>query len=241
MSTELVPVGEESPFAVLRMAPDEAQELLQDALGGDTLSFSDLDRIKVPSGGGQSWEIPSLTGDVSARVLEGVIVHKEDRRAYWPYTVEDRPDDSDGRPDCQSTDLIMGIGSPGGECSSCPFNEFNSDIKGGPGKACKETRQLFVLTKNDLLPIVLTVPPTSLRNVREYFVRLLRAQVSPLSVVTSIGLEKADNGKFKFSKVTLTAGERLTPDATGRLRAYAEAMMPAMKAQILVRNEVDGS
>lgn len=240
MGMEMVPAGDDSPFAVLRMSQTDAQELLQDALGGEALGFGDLDRIKVPSGGGAAWEVPSLEGDVSMRSIEGVIVHKAPRRAYWPYSVEDKPDDADGTPDCQSNDGIMGVGDPGGECASCPFNEWGSDIKGGPGKACKETRQLFVLTKNDLLPIVLTVPPTSLANVKAYFLRLLRAQVSPSEVVTSIGLEKADNGKFKFSKVTLTAGERLSPDARERLRAYAEILMPAMEAQSLKRNEVDG-
>lgn len=240
MSTELVPSGDESPFAVLRMPQDEATDLIRDALGGEQLGIGDLDRIKVPSGGGGAWEVPTLEGDSHVATIEGVIVHKVPRRAYWPYTVEDRPDDSDGRPVCQSNDGIVGVGDPGGSCAECPFNEFGSDIKGGPGKACKETRQLFVLTKDDLLPIVLTVPPTSLANVKSYFLKLLRAQVSPMDVVTTIGLERADNGKYKFSKVTLRAGERLAPDARARLRAYADTLMPAMEAQTIVRNEVDG-
>lgn len=241
MGTELIPAGADSPFALLRIPQADATELITDALGGEALGIGDLDRIKVPSGGGGAWEIPTLEGEVTQKTIEGVIVHRASRRAYWPYTVEDRPDDSDGRPDCQSNDGLIGVGDPGGECAGCPFNEFGSDIKGGAGKACKETRQLFVLTKDDLLPIVLTVPPTSLANVKAYFLRLLRAQVSPSDVVTSIGLEKTDNGKFKFSKVTLTAGERLSPDARARIRAYAATLMPAMEAQTIERNEVDGS
>lgn len=227
--TDLVPFGEESPFALLRMDPQEARELLADALGGDSLSIADLDRIKVPSGGGTSWEVPTLDGDTAKKVIEGVVIHRATRRAYWPYSMEDRPDDSDGTPDCQSNDGVQGFGDPGGPCNECPMNEFGSDIKGGPGKACKETRQLFVLTPDDLLPLVVTVPPASLANVKTYFLRLMRGQVAATDVVTQIGLEKVTSGKTPFSRVTLKRGATLDPDARARVREYAAMMMPAIE------------
>lgn len=238
--TDLVPIGDDSPFAFLRMQHAEGMDLLRDALGGESLGIGDLDHIKVPSGGGTSWEIPSLDGEVAVKFIEGVIVHKTTRRAYWPYTMEDRPDDADGRPDCQSNDGVLGIGDPGGECAACPFNEWGTDIKGGAGKACKETRQLFVLTKDDLLPLVITIPPTSLANVKAYLLRLLRKQVSPADVVTRIGLERIDSGRVKFSKVTLATAQGLSPDARARVRAYSAAMMPAMEATPIDRDDIDG-
>lgn len=241
MAEDLVPIGDDSPFALLRMEPNEAHELLRDALGGESLGFKDLDRIKVPSGGGQSWEIPSLDGVTAATRIDGVIIHRATRRAYWPWTLEDRPDDDDGRPVCQSNDGIVGVGDPGGPCVECPFNEFGSDIKGGPGKACKETRQLFVLTKDDLLPLVVTIPPASLANVKAYFLRLLRAQINPMDVVTGIGLEKAKNGRgTAFSKVTLTRSGTLAPEARTTLREYATAMAPAFEQAAFVERDEAG-
>jgi hypothetical protein len=239
-STDLVPVGDDSPFALLRMDDGDARDLLADALGGDSLAFKDLDRIKVPSGGGTNWEVPTLAGDVAMKEIEGVIIERASRRAYWPYTVEDRPDDADGKPDCQSYDGKIGVGDPGGDCSLCPFNEFGSDIKGGPGKACKETRQLFILTKDDLLPLVLTIPPASLANVKAYFLRLLRAQRTVDSVVTKVSLEKVKNSRnTAFSKVTLTAGEFLTDDARARVKAYSAILAPMMERVAVEQQEMD--
>lgn len=244
MSQELVPVGDTSPFALLRMSGSDAAELVRDALGGEKLSAGDLDRVKVPAGGAVSWEVPTLDGEISMKVLEGVVVHRANRRAYWPYSMEDRPDDDDGRPVCQSFDGEVGLGDPGGNCAECPFNEFGSDIKGGPGKACKETRQLFLLTKDDLLPIAVTIPPASLANVKAYFLRLLRAQLSPSDVVTRLTIAKEKNSRgTAYGRVELTAGERLDADAKVRMRQYATMIAPAVQAATereVDRSDIDG-
>lgn len=230
MSTDIVPFGDDSPFALLRIDPDDARELLADALSGQSLSIGDLDRVKVPSGGGTTWEVPTVDGEKSMKVIEGVILHRQRRRAYWPFAMEERPDDHDGTPDCQSNDGEYGEGDPGGACNACPYNEFGSDIKGGPGKACKETLQLFVLAPDDLLPIVVTVPPASLANVKAYFIRLLRAQSGPSDVVTKIGLEKVTSGKTPFARVVLERSATLAPEAKARIREYTASIRPAMEA-----------
>lgn len=234
---ELVPIGDDSPFALLRMEQSDATDLIQEALGGESLSVKDLDRIKVPAGGGTTWEVATLDGDVATKVIEAVIIQRATRRAYWPYAMEDRPDDDDGRPACASNDGLIGVGDPGGECASCPYNEFQTDIKGGPGKACKETRQLFLLMKDDLLPLTLNVPPGSLANIKAYFLRLLRAQLSPSDVLTKIGLEKVKGGKVDFARMTFEAADRLSPDARQRVREYTAVMAPAMEHA--ARVEVD--
>lgn len=225
-STELIVPGEDSTYLALRMEPGEVTDLIRDNLGGDGLSPHELDKVKVPSGGGSTWEVPGLDGIEAMKEIEGIIIERATRRAYWPTK------EADGEsPDCRSEDGLIGIGDPGGSCAECPFNEFGSDVDGGAGKACKETRQLFLLQPDSLIPIVLTVPPASLANVKAYFLRLLRAQLSPLDVVTKIGLEVATRKgtTTKFSKVTLSAGQRLDPDAKARMRAYAALLTPAMQ------------
>lgn len=244
MGNELVPIqsGEESPYALLRMDIKDVRDLLQEALGGDTLGFKDLDRIKFPSGGGTTFEIPTLNGEVATREIVGVIIHKVTRRSYWPIPLDERSDDDDGRPDCASVDGLLGVGNPGGSCLDCPMNDFGSDVRGGPGKACKETRQLFILTPNDLLPICVTVPPGSLATVKDYFMRLLRAQKKPSQVVTRITLEKAQNAaKINFAKAQFAVAGELDEDAAARVQDYAEQMRSAMEMAATVKqNEVDG-
>lgn len=231
--SDLVPYGEDSPFALLRMEGQEVRDLLQDTLGADGISASDLDRVKVPSGGGTTWEIPTLDGDVATKELEAVILHDETRRVYWPYAMEERPDDEDGRPHCFSTDGVTGQGKPGGDCRTCPFNVFGTDVKGGPGKACKEQRQLFLLMKADLLPLTLNVPPGSLGSFKAYKMKLIRGQVAPTDTVTKITLKKEKNqGNVSFARMEFLATERLDPDAKVRVRDYKAMLMPGIRVDI---------
>lgn len=227
-SKELVKAGSESTFAVLRMEQNELRDLIRENLGGESLSPRDLDRVKVPAGGGTTWEVPSIAGDVAEKTIRGVVVHRATRRAYW----EQSYDETGGgvQPDCFSDDGVLGHGEPGGPCSDCPFNEFESG-RDGISKACKEIRQLFVLPEDSLIPIVVNVPPGSIANVKAYFLRLLRASLQITDVVTVIGLEKAvSKGGKGFSRVTLTAGERLEPEAAALLREYAGELQPAFRA-----------
>jgi hypothetical protein len=227
---------------MLRLEGGDLRDLLADALGGDTLAFRDLDRVKFPGSGGTTWEVPSLDGEIATKELEGVIVQRNTNRTYWSTILEDRADDDDGRPDCASVDGFTGVGSPGGDCAVCPLNEFGSDLKGGPGKACKETRQLFLLTKDDLFPLVITVPPGSLAVVKDYFMRLVRRQVLPHTVVTKLTLTKEKNSaNIAFAKLVLTKGETLSPEAAARVKAYAEMLAPAMESAARVKqDEVEG-
>lgn len=242
MSTDLIVPGPASPYALLRMDGNKAVSIIKDALGGDTLSIRDLDRIKVPSGGGTVWEVPSLDGDRAEKELNGVIIHKAPRRVYWdkPYGAED--DDGDGKPACQSQDGEYGVGTPGGACSACPLNEWET-AENGKGKACRETRQLFILTEGELLPISVTVPPASLGAFREYTLRLLKSQLSTSDVVTKLTLSKEtakDNDKIKFSKILFARSANLDPDAIARIKAYEQALMPAITAASRVeRDEVE--
>lgn len=210
--------------------------MVRENLGPEGLTPSDLERVKVPAGGGRSWEVPTLDGIESSTVLKGVIVDRATRRAYWP----DAYDGSNDPPECFSNDGISGEGSPGGACSACPLNAFGS-AENGIGKACKETRQMFLLPPDSLIPLVVTIPPASLANAKAYFLRLLRAQVSPLSVVTELTLEQDKNkGGITYSKVSFKAGARLDPAATERMRSYATLLQPAFEAAAKVqRDEVD--
>lgn len=225
-TTDLVKTGEDSTFLALRMPHAELIGMVRENLGGEGLSPSDLDRVKVPAGGGKTWEVPTFEGEVSTGVIEGVVIDRATRRAYWPDAYSGASDP----PQCYSNDGLSGVGEPGGDCSSCPFNQYES-AENGVGKACKETRQMFVLTPDSLIPLIITVPPASLKNVRSYFMRLLSAQISPLGVVTKIGLEQAKSTTgILYSKVTLTAGDRLDADAEARMREYAKILQPAFAA-----------
>lgn len=234
--TDLVIAGGESNFLALRMDQNEVLDMIEETLGGETLQPQDLDRVKVPSGGGTTWEVPTLDGDEATKVIEGVIVDAVTRRAYWskPY------DGSNESPECFSNDGKVGTGDPGGICNGCPFNEFESAAN-GVGKACKETRQVFVLLEDSLIPIVVTVPPASLTNLKQYRLRLLRGQRSLLSQTTKITLSKEKNSTgIEYSEVVFARGRDLDPEAVAQMKAYQAMLKPAVDAIGVHRDEVEG-
>ncbi len=183
MSTELMTL---TPDLYPALDPsNERVKTLRENLAGEELALADLNRIRVPAGGGLKWQIENASGVEVLDALEGVILHIAKRRAYWS-----NPNPTNTPPDCASTDLLIGIGTPGGACKACPFYQFGSG-KNGHGKACKETRIIFVLRRGQVLPDVLAVPPASLRALKTY---LLRLSLPKYHVITQFTLEGAKNG-----------------------------------------------
>ena len=60
-------------FGILSAAPDELaamQELVAEAVKDDVTQF-DLPEVKVPAGGGTSWEVPTLEGYEKLKIPRG--------------------------------------------------------------------------------------------------------------------------------------------------------------------------
>ncbi len=223
MSTELMKLDN---FAALQMSATDLKEVLQENLGGQQLSAFELDRVKIPSGGGTVWEVPTLEGNEDAKSIEGVVIYFKDQNGYW----KENYDGQNNPPDCASTDGRIGIGVPGGECAKCPLNQWGSG-KDGKGKACKNMRTLFIIREGDVLPLVLTLPPTSLKEARKYFLRLASKAVPYYGVVTEITLEKDKNeGGITYSKAKLTLKSRLDAETVKKLKAFQESLKPALEA-----------
>lgn len=196
MGTELVTLQPDQ-FPAIDPNNDRVQ-LMMANLGGESLSVADFSRIKVPSGGATRWTIESAAGCESVEALEGVILHTTRRRAYWS-----NPNPTQAPPDCSSVDMITGHGNPGGLCENCPHNEFGSAKDGnGRGKACKETRLLFILRKGDVLPVVIAAPPASLKDMKKYLIDLSQIGLPYFGAVTQLTLspEKNSDG-IAFAKI----------------------------------------
>lgn len=227
MSTELATI-EASSFLALNAPSTEIQGIIADNLAGQDVGEFDLPRITVPAGGGKFWEVESpLTGTQSVESLDGIVVYQRLTRAYW------KSDETTGSPpDCSSRDAVVGVGDPGGECRTCPLSQFGSDPKAGRGQACKQQTMWFLLREDSFLPIVLSLPPTSLRAAKQYMLALAGAGIRAPEVVTKLALESDKNPDGQaYSKVIPTLGGKLDPGATERAREYADALRPVFDAQ----------
>ena len=231
-SKEIVKKNQEaaiSPFVVFQTPVAEIRDAVAANLGDSGMSVTDFERIRIPAGGGTAWTLQTLDGEEMVKELAGIIVAWRDTRAYWSVPL----DQSDGHmpPDCYSLDARTGTGQPGGDCFKCPFAQFGSDPKGGDGQACKLVRQLFLLREDNLLPEIVSLPASSVKPARQYFMRLAARAVPCYSLITKIGLEKTKNAQgIVYSRATFAAGGRLSPEQVARIREYAAMLAPFLSA-----------
>lgn len=213
--------------------------VLAENLGDGGLAPQDLTRIRVPSGGGLAWEYPTSSGPEPRPSFEGVILHRQNTRAYWAKPL----DEGDGNtpPDCRSDDSIVGVGIPGGRCDTCPLSQFgsklNRDGSPGSGQACKALTLLYVMVPGELLPVVVVAPPTSLKPLKTYMLQLTSAGVRYWTAITRFALEQTKNaGGIKYSRLALQRVETL-----GEAEAAALSDVRAQLAPLFGHAPIDVS
>jgi hypothetical protein len=226
--TTAMTVLSKSGYALAKYDAAQLVETVRENFGGDDLTPNDLDRVKMPSGGGIAWEVPGLDGELSpVKELTGVIVLYRPARAYWAQSLEESGGGSP--PDCSAADGKRGEGQPGGVCADCPLNVFGSSEK-GRGKACKEMRLLFIVRPESLLPLVVPLPPTSIKPFKQYLQRLTSAALPYPRVQTKITLTKEKNAdNIEFAQASFKMVDKLDDASAAHIKAYAESMRAAFE------------
>ena len=190
----------------------------------DGLSI-EFDRVRIPSGGGLAFEIPGDDPDNPdlAKEIIGVIVDQHPVNAYWAvkYSGENNP------PDCSSMDGKVGITVDGQEkdCATCQYNQWGSD-EDGRGKACKNMRRIYILPEGEMFPLLLTLPPTSLKNFSNYLAkRVIAKGRRSHNVLTKISLKKAVNSSgITYSQATFTLAGILSPEDAKKIEEYSRGI-----------------
>ena len=219
---------------------DETMAELQDELddlGQD--SGIDCRIIKIPAGGGMAYEVQGDEDDdvEYKKEITGVIVFTHRLNGYWPFKLG--TDDNNKIPSCSSMDGKTGIDKDTGEirsCDTCPYNQFGSatDDKGetAKGKACKNMRRLYLMISGDPNFYLLTVPPTSIRDIEKKLKRIVSSGTSYAQTVISLKLEKATNaGGIAYSKVAIEKRGVLPPEtavAMSQIRKQLKAQYASM-------------
>ena len=194
-------------------------DLFSEEMDGLTPTF---DRIKIPSGGGISYEVPGddPSSPDTVKEFKAVILYHHPIHSYYKekFTGGNNP------PDCSSIDGKFGIAAGTGECtecSQCAFAKFGSGENGG--MACKQKRNVYILREGEVLPIVLTIPSGSLKEFTKYVTRLLMKGRKTNSVVTRFTLQKAQNSTgITFSQVVCSVDRVLNPDEQKNINMMSE-------------------
>ncbi len=219
-------VGSQGSFSIAALESCDLKEVVKENLSD--LGRIQFERVKMPSGGGLSFEVSDENGNpVPVTEIVGIIVDRYPVNAFWP----DRFQGANNPPQCVAMDGREGVGNPGGLCAQCRHNQWGSDAD-GRGKACKNLHRIYVLPPGDILPLLIALPPTSLANFNAYMLRLTNKAKKPYwTVVTKIKLEKATNSQgITYSKAVFSKVSDVPADKLAELKAYIESLKPLMRS-----------
>lgn len=242
MPKETVPAVIEN-YAIMQMPQAELQELVEENMMGEDLGMSDLPRIKFPSGGSTMWTVLDENGEEDAcKELSGVLLYSHQHRGFWMSSLEESGSQA---PDCRSSDGRTGewcqVDDDGnvtaerpegwtGNCGDCAFAQFGSG-KGGRGQACRLMHRSFLLQENTLLPVIINVPPTSLKPFKTYRTLLTNNGIAYFRTLTKISLIKETTpDNVAYACADFKKGETLTGEGLQQLIAYRTSLLPMLKA-----------
>lgn len=248
MPNESTEVALYDPSAMAVLREDGAVGAMVQAFNDMGMTQFQLNRLRVPAGGGTSWEVPTLEGSESLREIDVLIAWaKGNEKAWYRESYEDSGGGSP--PDCSSHDGITGFGNREltvdgddaqshsyrcgrpGQPGCCPWNEWGS--KRGDretnAKDCADLAFLFFFYGEARLPMFLVVPPTSVKAVLEYNIRLMNYGKAPDSVITRLSLERVDT-RPPYSTIKLTPVGTLSDEDASKARAMSDAVKQTFAA-----------
>lgn len=203
-------------FNLMTITGDMAEAIAEEMDGLGPISF---DRVKIPSGGGLAFELPGEDDETpeTAQELVGVILDHHPVNAYWA----DKYSGGNEQPDCSSFDGKTGVDRETGEiknCDGCPYNKFGSD---NAGKACKNVHRCYILREGNPVPLLLALPPTSLKPLRDYIAKkILLKGMRCWQVLTKITLKKEKNANgIVYSRAVFSLVGPLTPEQVAQTEA----------------------
>jgi hypothetical protein len=249
MSTELA-IYTKKEIVALDRSNKKVDALLFNIEEAGGLKDSDLVKIKNPSGGALAWEVPTGVGDevIYEKKLRGIIIGKFSRRTLW----KDKSVGSGEVPVCSSNDMITGtvredeeggldipenisaLGTPGGDCSACYFNQWGTatDGKGQQtrGKMCQESLTVYFLRtdKTDVLPVKLTIPGGSLSS---FDAAVKKLPVRWTKAIIEFTLAKAKNAAgTDYAQYQAEAVGELDDETAAELQTYGKMIQKAIDA-----------
>ncbi len=174
--------------------------------------------IKIPAGGKLAYEVQ---GDEEGeeeylKEIDGVVIFTHRLNGYWPNAFGTSNNPEDKIPVCSSMDGKNGLNTQTGaleDCEHCPFNAYGSDTKGGKGKACKNMRRIYLMRNGDPNFYLLTVPPTSIKEVNKTLNRILAKGTPYTGLLLTFKLAKATNANgIDYSTVVIEKKGLLPPE-----------------------------
>jgi hypothetical protein len=167
--------------------------------------------------------------------ITGVIIHKQNTRGWWAVDLDAG---GEAPPACSSRDGITANVAeehipakydgpkPTGVCATCPLAQYDEQTGRTP---CQKRLQMFMLPADEFLPILVDLPQSSIKPMRQFLLRLSSARKPIGSVVVQLGLERAQSRSgVKYSLIQPRKVGELTPAMAQRAADIAATIMPGL-------------
>ena len=202
------------------------------------LTRSMLGTIQIANGGAGCFKVKEpgadeVTGGVQA--VEGVILCSHPTNVFWGNDFSHRQPGE--LPVCRSMNGQQGTILETGEIHDCATCQHNQFIEGR--KPCSNKRQLYIMREGDLVPMLFSIPPASLKYFDKYLVRCrLTMRVPLFTVVTRITLRNENNNGNEYSVPVFTPVAKLPREEAQRMSAYAQAFAEAAQRSGIQADDV---
>lgn len=215
-------------YQIVSWDPNDLKEVIKENVGVGGMTGSDLDTVKIPSGGSKFFELVGSDGETKAvKSLDIILLHKHDARSYWEQSFEEQG--GGNPPDCYSLDGEIGVGKPGGNCVTCPLAQFDNEEG---GSECPPKMIFYFVLPGDIVPRVMRVPVTSVKPMRKFFASLINLRAVYFDCVIRLSLlpSKSRDG-IDYCKLAPSVVEVIGEDEKKIIRALRTGLMPMFASQ----------
>lgn len=132
--------------------------------------------------------------------LEGVVINHQRIRAFWK--------EGDTIPSCSSIDGIIRSDNPvSSNCMKCP------EAVVGDGN-CKPKERLLLITKvqDQIIPLLLALPPTSIKHFEAHKRRLMRSKLPLIAVNTVMTLTAIKKNGYNWGEIEFSINGVADPE-----------------------------
>lgn len=228
----------------------EAAALLETNLGGESLRYSDLTFVKIPTGGATTWSWSSPSGrDFSSKTIRGVlVVVGKTTQTLWPHA-----DATTGsKPLLVSRDgkVAHKVGSDYGDLdaniieaakrddglydvSKIPYFHWQGSGPGAKPPRAKSSRVIGVLREEDGLPVFIRISQTSLRVVDTLLRGLTAEGIFHYRAIVELSLEKRKGQRADYAVLVAKAVGDIGPEFGEKAREkFTVPLTPVVDPEI---------
>lgn len=182
------------------------------------------------------------------RELHGIILVARVTRGRW--------EQGSKRPVCVSYDGLVGyqLDEEGGlkletetRCVDefrkplCPYNKWGSGRKDSNDKsrrkACKEQRRLLFLPDGFAAPVLMQIPPSSIKRFDKFASIFYTRGIPICSRYVTLGLEKVEKGEYTYSLLTFQTGDPVPAEKLIEIERLREMFLPSIIRDVTEQTE----